>query len=182
MDSLEIRNILNLFQQGYIKKDIDEVDDFVEKLFTIKSPIYYGTSSKDQAIGLDNVKRLVENDWRYWGDLNIDIDNAIINSQDSYAVFIANGTVNWGIPEEAFLYRSLEDIERMMNSDWSYKERLLAICNNATKILYEAERGNVHILPIRVSGVLMKEKNKLKIYQLHISHPTEIYPDSRIVK
>lgn len=181
MDSLEIRNILNSFQQGYIKKNIEAVDDFVESIFVIKSPIYYGTSSKDQSVGLDNVKRLVENDWRYWGDLNLDIENAIINTRDDFAVFITNGTVNWGIHEEAFLNRSLDDIERMMTSDSTSKEKLMAICNNATKILYEAERGNVHILPIRVSGVMIKERGFWKIYQLHISHPTELYPDSRIV-
>lgn len=181
MNALEVRSVLNLFQQGYIKKNIEEVDDFVEEIFTIKGPIYFGTSSKDQAVGLEEVKRLVENDWRYWGDLNIDIEKALINEAEEFATFITIGTVNWGIPEEIFLNRSIEDIERMMISETSTKEKLLAICNNATKILYESERGNLHILPIRISGTMIKERGKWKIYQLHMSHPTEIYPDSRLV-
>lgn len=180
MDIIEVRNLLSLFEKGYSDRDVNVLDGFVDRVFIENNPIYFGTASKEECIGVENVKRLVYSDWKYWGELKIDVDNAIINLKDDIAYFITKGAIDWYIPEEGFLQKSIEDIRSLVNNENTSKEKLLAICNSATKMLYEAERGATHLLPVRLSGIAFIDDGQCKFAQLHLSHPTEVYPDSRI--
>ena len=52
----------------------------------------------------------------------------------------------------------------------------------SARMLMEAGRGSRHVLPIRMSGMAVREKGRLKLSHIHLSYPTEIYPDCRVVR
>ena len=177
----EIKELLLSFQAAYQKRSLDDIDSFLRSMFIEEFPVYYGVSSREQRTGLEDIRELVECDWRYWGDLHIDIDRVTVHGEADFACCITTGFVDWKIPEETFLGRSLHGIQDLLEGDGSQRQKLLAISNNAIKVLMEADRGTSHVLPLRISCTMKKEDGAWKFCQLHFSHPTEMYPDSRML-
>ncbi len=73
----EIRQLLQVFQAGYTRREISQVDSFME-LFTTDAEVI-GTNGVQP--GLDewymdraSARELVEGDWQSWGDLRLDLD------------------------------------------------------------------------------------------------------------
>jgi len=174
-----IKNFMREFQVAYQSKDIPNVSVFVSKFFT-QNAVYYGTSSTELCVGSEKIISLVKYDWSYWGLLELDIDNAHVNICGDAAGFVTTGCVKWNIPKESFLEKVKADIREALDSPCSLKECTMRVNNLTSKALLESERGELHILPIRISAMLCTQNDTLKICQLVISHPTAHYPDSRL--
>ena len=174
-----IRNFMRDFQLAYQLKGISRVYDFVNDFFTCDA-VYYGTSSTEHCVGKDALMSLITYDWSYWGLLELDIDNAHINVYGDAAGFVTTGCVRWNIPKEQLLEKAKADIREIIDGPYSLKECTMKINNLTSKVLLESERGDHHILPVRISAMLCIIDNLWKISQLVISHPTANYPDSRL--
>ncbi|WML33529.1 nuclear transport factor 2 family protein [Clostridium sp. OS1-26] len=92
----EIKKVLCQFQDGYTKRDKKNVEDFVEKLFIMgDGTCVLGTGTGELFLGIEQVKTLIKNDWEYWGDVNIDLENIHIDNKDEVAWFATTGTVKY---------------------------------------------------------------------------------------
>jgi hypothetical protein len=74
----EIRALLQVFQAGYTRRDVSQVDAFME-LFTTDAEVI-GTNGMKPGAGewyMDraSARELVEGDWEGWGDLRLDLDS-----------------------------------------------------------------------------------------------------------
>lgn len=59
----ELKEILTVFNEGYIKRNINEIDSFMEKLFDKdESVTVIGTCDNEWCIGYDEVKDIFLSD------------------------------------------------------------------------------------------------------------------------
>jgi len=174
----QIKQFIEEFLSGYRLRDMSNVADFADKFFTCDA-VYYGVSSTEHRVGRDEIISLITYDWSYWGMLELDTDNAHIDICGNSAGIVTTGCVKWSIPSEAFLGKVKMDIKAILDSPCSLKECTMQVNSLTSKALLETERGELHVLPVRVSAMLRYD-NVWKICQLVISHPTISYPDSRI--
>lgn len=81
------------FQGGYTRRDPSQAESFAARLFSPDSIVILGTMPNEVFIGLEQATRLVESDWRNWGDCRFLMDNAQISVSGPVAWFSTIGTV-----------------------------------------------------------------------------------------
>ena len=110
----------------------------------------------------------------YWGDLHLNIEEALITVSDKVAWFALQGTStrHFKSLEDVYYRYGIRDIEHIIKSEQSNKEKLLDILQDAAGILREVNQaGTQFVYPIRVAGTLVKTKGKWKFNQMVFSYP-----------
>jgi hypothetical protein len=69
---------LEKFQAGYTQRDLDQVDKFMEQLFSKDNLLVLGTMPDEIFIGHEEVSKLIYSDWNAWGDVKFMINTANI--------------------------------------------------------------------------------------------------------
>ena len=90
----EIMQQLLDFQDGYSKRDANQVEDFTSRLFSTDEIIILGTMPDEIYVGIERATQLVESDWKYWGDCRFLMKNAQISTVSDVAWFSTIGTVH----------------------------------------------------------------------------------------
>jgi len=96
----EIKAVLVKFQEGYIKRDITLLESYINDLFVKDEDVcIIGTSAVhpggyEWCTSIEEVKKLISDDWKTWGDLRMDIDNTLISINENTAWVALKGTVS----------------------------------------------------------------------------------------
>jgi len=178
----EIRSLMQKFQDGYTKRDITQVDAFME-LFTEDAEVI-GTNGLKPREGewyMDraSARALVEGDWKGWGDVRLDLDSMSIHSLGSVGWIAANATVTEIIGEENY-QAYLEFVKTFIDDpNLSAEQKLLHILQGATNTVYELRRGEKFVWALRLTAVVVREADGWKFAQMNFSFPTIYFPDVR---
>lgn len=179
----EIREVLRKFQDGYTKRDIKNVDDFVEELFLISDDTcILGTGTGELFLGIEQVKTLLKNDWEYWGDVNIDLENVHIDNENEVAWFAATGTVKYTFEDTEERYDNYINFikNKTKESELTAKQKITFInCVLALTYHQRADKQRKYLWPLRLSGVFLKNNGKWKISHIQFSIPKSNFPDER---
>lgn len=186
-DVIEVREVLKKFQEGYTNKNVEVIDSYINDLFiNDDSMITVGTTRSEWCFGIDDLKGLIESDWKYWGNFVVDFENAKINSSSNTAWFLADSTVSWDSPDdndewcEDLVADYFEKEGRFINYKTMSK---LAMLNLKLAFIVKASKGNQGNnipFPIRLSGTLIKKNDKWFIKRLQFSVPMSSYPEFRV--
>lgn len=88
---------LRAFQSGYTNRDPATLPGFMEQLFPKdRAILVLGTDSGEWIEGYQEARDFIANDWRYWGDVKLDVDNAMITADHEVAWVTTIGTVGTG--------------------------------------------------------------------------------------
>lgn len=179
----EIRALLQLFQDGYTRRDLTRVDSFMQ-LFT-SDAVVIGTNGHRP--GMDEwytsrsaARELVEGDWQGWGDLRLDLDAASIHSCGDAGWVAIPCTVTSIIGDEN--YQSYLDYVKnyIETSPLPAEQKLHNILRGGTNTVYELRRGEKFVWALRLTAAVICEADGWKFAQLHFSHPTIYFPDVRL--
>lgn len=179
----EIRDVLRKFKMGYAVRDIEKIDAFVEELFVIgEDTCILGTGTGELCLGSEQAKRLIEDDWKYWGDVNIDWQKAHIETKNEAAWFAATGSVKYTFEDTPERYDSyLNFIKKKAEEPGFAPKQKIAFINWVLALTYHQrfEKRREYLLLLRLSGVLLKDGDKWKFSQLQFSMPRGNFPDER---
>lgn len=180
----EIRSLLQTFQEGYLRRDLTQVEAFMT-LFTADAEVI-GTNGV--APGVDewyrdrlSARELVAGDWEGWGDLRLDLDSTSIHSRGDVGWVAAPATVTKMIGEES--YASYLDFVKNLLEDSALnpEQKLLHILRGRTNTVYELRRGEKFVWALRFTAVVVHEANGWKFAQMNFSFPTIYFPDVRLM-
>ena len=181
----EIRSLLETFQDGYTRRDMTQVDPFME-LFTADAEVI-GTNGVKPSVDEWHMDRatardLVEGDWHGWGDLRLDLDAMSIHSRGDVGWIAASATVTKTIGAEN--YESyLEFVKNLIdNSKLGAEQKLLHILRGGTNTVYELRRGEKFVWALRFTAVVVREADGWKFAQMNFSFPTIYFPDVRLME
>jgi hypothetical protein len=93
----EILEQLQKFQDGYTRRDIDQVDPFMEQLFSQENALVLGTMPDEIYIGYDDISDLIFSDWNAWGDVTFIMDTAHISTSGNVAWIATIGFVEFDL-------------------------------------------------------------------------------------
>lgn len=182
-DYLEILEVLSKFQDGYTKRDIEKIEDFVGEIFVKGNETsILGTGTGELFLGVEQVKTLIRDDFEYWGDMNIDLENVHIENINDSAWFAAQGTVKYTFKDTDQRYDSyLNFIKNKAEEPGLTPRQKITFINWALALTYHQrlEEQREYLWPLRLTGVLIKEMNKWKIKHLNFSMPQANFPDER---
>jgi hypothetical protein len=180
----EIRSLLQTFQDGYIQRDNEQLDAFMD-LFTSDAEVI-GTNGVKPGVdewytSRDSARELVKGDWEGWGDLRLDVDSASIHINGNVGWIAASATVSQTIGAEnyaSFLEFIKEYIE---TSDLPAEQKLHFILRGGTNTIYELSRGEKFVWALRFTAVVVREVDNWKFAQVNFSFPTVYFADVRIM-
>ncbi len=189
---LAVRQTLQAFQDGYVRRDNTLMDDFRQLFIPEDELEVIGTGAiepggDEWCLGPDAACRLVESDWEGWGDVALDVADARIHVLGDVAWLATTGTVSMDLdPTET--YKDYLDYMKQVADDDKMEPRLrlMEILRGGSNTLFEAERGEMYTWPIRFTAVLVRrpaEKGGLRwlFHQMQFSFPTTRFPDVRNV-
>lgn len=187
---IAIKDVLKKFQEGYTNRNSETLDSYMEELFIHDDSILtIGTSRSEWCFGIDELKELIDSDWKYWGNVKVNYENSIINSKDNTAWFLADCNLTWNDTPEDFgewckdlLSDYYGDEGRFIRFNKMSKLTMLNI--KLALLLYSSnhKKGAGVVNPLRLSGTLINKDNKWLIDMLHFSVPMPSYPEWRIDK
>ncbi|MBN2794944.1 MAG: nuclear transport factor 2 family protein [Clostridia bacterium] len=177
-DAKEIRDLLGHFQSGYLKRDLNEVDAFMQLFTENQKAVYIGTDAEEFLQGPDALKEIIESDWEYWGDFKIDLDGAVIVEKNDFAYFTT----------QAYIFKKHNHESMMKGISYYYNEAikentassLIEGLRYMTHLKYEMDKGEDFFAPMRFSGFCIKENGEWKFGHIQYSdymHTPEKYID-----
>lgn len=178
----EILELVRQFQEGYIARNVSRADDFM-KLFADDVEVI-GTNGSypgrdEWYLGKEKTKELIIGDWESWGDLRIKQEVVSIRVKGNVGWLSLPATVTKSIGEEnyqAYLEYVKDYIE---TSGVPAKQKLHNILRGGTNTVFELNRGEKFVWPLRITAVVVKENNKWIIAQMCFSFSTMYFPDER---
>lgn len=180
--SSEIKHLLEKFQYGYKTRDQSNLPAFLDDLFVSESDsIIVGTGQEEWRVGTEEIKNLVENDWKEWQDLTIDIRNAHIHEEGNCAWVTTKATCTLRYTMNQITEFSLHMIKSTLdNHEQSITEKLTWLNQITSRVLFEEKKGKILKYALRLSVNLVKREEQWKIHQMHFSFPNVLFPDGRI--
>ena len=180
-----IRSLLQAFQDGYTRRDVAGLDDFMN-LFTEKAEVIGTNGIKPNEdewyTNRKSARELVEGDWLYWGDVCLDLENASIHEEGRVGWIAASATVSQHIGAENY-DSYLQFVKNYLEtSDLPAEQKLLFILRGGTNTVYELRRGEQFVWALRFTAVVVREEQGWKFAQMNFSFPTIYFPDVRILK
>jgi hypothetical protein len=185
----ELMEVLKVFQEAYVQRDITAIDNFMNALFDKnKNIIVLGTSGNELCIGYDEVKNIFLSDWEYWGDLRINADEATMVPLGNTALIYTTGTIKYSFNSKSDTYtRYLDYIKKYFDgispdSKKTDKVKLTEINWTLCHLLNQRNTiERAYLWDLRVSFVLIKKGTGWIIKQMQFSLPVVGHlPDVRI--
>lgn len=179
----ELKEILNVFNEAYIKRDINEIDSFMDKLFDKdESVTVVGTCDGEWCIGYEDVKDIFLSDWEYWGDLRVKADEATIIELDNTAIIYTPGTVKYSFNSRSDTYtRYLGYIKEYFDESFDdskkpNKVKLTEINWTLSHLLNQRDSiERDYLWDIRISLIITKKENRWIIKHMQFSFPVVGY-------
>jgi ketosteroid isomerase-like protein len=180
----QIRALFQKFQDGYTRRDVAQLDPFME-LFTADAEVI-GTNGirpgeNEWYTSRSSAKELVKGDWENWGDLRLNMDSLAVKLHGDCGWAAAVATVTQRIGKEN--YESYLGFVKdfLNNSDLPAEQKLHYILRGGTNTIYELERGEKFTWTLRLTAVVVRQTNEWRFAQMHFSFPTIYFPDVRIM-
>jgi hypothetical protein len=180
----EIQQLLQTFQDGYTRRDLAQVDTFME-LFASEVEVI-GTNGLKPGVDewyltRETARELVQGDWEGWGDFRLDLDSVSIHSRSEVGWIAATATVTQIIGEENYA-SYLEYVKAYIDQPGlSAEQKLHNILRGGTNTVYELRRGEKFVWPLRFTAVVVRQPEGWKFAQMNFSFPTVYFPDVRFV-
>jgi hypothetical protein len=181
--------VLDIFQEGYIERNLNKIDSFMDTLFDKEEDvIVIGTSNGECCLNYDEVKDIFLSDWEYWGDLRIKTDEALIVPLGNTALIYVPGTVKYTFYSNSNTYaRYLGNVKEYFKEGSEDNKKpdevkLTEINWKLSHLLSQRDSNERNYLwDLRISFVLMKKETRWIIKQMQFSLPVVGYlPDVRI--
>lgn len=178
----EVRKTLQVFQDGYIRRDVNHVDEYMKEVFLLNDDLLViGTDAGELCAGVDATRGIIESDWKYWGDFKFNVDNAVISVKGDVAYFTTKAFLKRIVSDKTILEWVNGSNECTFNSERSSKQKLLTALYDTIEYIYQMEKGETIIVPMRFSGVLVRKAGKWLIQHLQYSDYNEGMPEVRIL-
>ena len=181
----DIETLLQAFQEGYVHRDVNQLDAFME-LFTPDVEIIGTNGTKPGAqewyTSRDAARELVKGDWEGWGDLRLEMESVNIQTHGDVGWIAVPATVTEIIGDENYASYLDHVKEFIETSSLPPEQKLLSILRGGTNTVYELRRGAKFVWPLRLTAVVVRQVAGWQFGQVHFSFPTTHFPDERILE
>jgi hypothetical protein len=117
----EVLQQLRAFQDGYTQRDKNQVDSFMERMFSKANILVLGTMPDEIYIGHKEVSKLVYSDWNAWGDCTFLVNNTHISTTGDVAWITTIGYVKFDLPRLLVLPLRLTAVMVKEGPTWKFQ-------------------------------------------------------------
>lgn len=178
----QVKETLVKFQNGYEKRNIDEVNNFVNELFVDSdNTLIIGTGNGEWCKGLEEIKELIQIDWFYWGNFELDLNNVFINANDEFATVATTAVLQKEYQDGKLSELNINRIRTIIDSESTDSEKIYKSLKSIAYFLHEENIGNDVKRKVRFSASLKNENGNWKFSDIHFSYPVSPPTDIKIL-
>lgn len=176
-----IRQVLERFQKGYLERDLNKLDAFM-MLFVPSDDIELvgiGASARKEFEwfqGVEQVREIIESDWKYWGDVRIDADQAKITIQNNVAWLSMTGAIlqTDHIQTDELANFALDRMKKFLaDESLDPGSRLMETTHYGMRRLRERQKKAGYRWPFVITAVLLEQDEQWRFHTIHWSMPVE---------
>jgi len=172
----KIKDILQILQEGYAKRDPNYLDSFMKIYSSKDSSLKIGTGQGGDFRGFEKAKELFLWDWKYWGDVAFDIDTTDIHINGDMAWVFMFADLKLEHSETYLNELALKRIKTTLeNEKATEKAKIADILRLSALNFVEKVKGEKFVCPLRVTVVLTKEEDNWVINHMHFSNPIGLF-------
>lgn len=179
----ELLDLLARFEAGYAKRDWEHANEFARAFFTAKeTAVALGTGTGELFVGTDEIASLIESDFRYWGDMRLSLNDAVIRVHERGAWVAVPGAVRYVYDSSERAMANLRRfVEGVLKDEMRAPLNRAALVNWALSLALHAREKDERVqwTPMHLSGVLVKEDGAWKFACMQFSMPGGDFPDER---
>ncbi len=177
----EVQRLLQRFQDGYTARDLSRLDEFMQ-LFLPGDEIELigiGASARNENEwfqGPKRIREIVESDWKYWGDVKLEVGQARITIQGEVAWLSTVGAIlqTEHIQTDEVTGFSLKQMkEKLEDETLSPKARMMEATHFGLRRLREREKQAGYRWPFVFTAVLVKRAGQWYFHTIHWSMPVD---------
>jgi hypothetical protein len=177
----EIRHVLQSFQDGYTSRNIEKLDEFM----TLFAPgdeaelIGIGALARNENEwfqGFERIREIIESDWKYWGDVRIDIEQSKITVRGEVAWLSTVGTIlqTDHIHSDEVTRSTLEQMREFLdNPSLNPRDKLVEAAHFGVRRWREREKPAGYSWPFVLTAVLVKHEGRWLFHTIHWSMPVD---------
>jgi len=177
----EIKQVLQQFQDGYSKRDVTKLDEFMTLLVSGDEPelIGIGASIPNQNEwfrGTEKIREIIESDWQYWGDVKLEIKSAKITVKGDVAWLSTTGAIlqTDHIFTDEVTGFTLGQMKEMLNDEsLSPQEKLVEVAHFGVRRWREREKPAGYDWPFVFTAVLVQQEGQWRFHTIHWSMPVD---------
>jgi ketosteroid isomerase-like protein len=175
----DIRAVLQKFQDAYTARDLAKLDEFMQLFVQDDSIEMIGIGASKRAAaewfeGVERIREIVESDWKYWGDVRLDVDNAKITVHGDVAWLSTTGTVTQAQAFDTAIQFHLNDMKAIFDQEGlSADEKLMEATHYGMRRLRERAKGLGYSWPFTFTAILVKEGVEWRFHTLHWAMPVD---------
>jgi hypothetical protein len=113
---------LHKFQDGYSKRDTNQVDSFMNSIYSKDNILILGTDPDEILSGYKSAAELVSDDWKYWGDCHFAMDSANVSANGRTVWFSTRGFVKADISRLLVIPLRLTGVMVMEDGTWKLQQ------------------------------------------------------------
>lgn len=184
----QVKQKIEAFGTGYINRNVDNLDEFMDEMFSREgSCVVLGIGDEELCLGINEIREMVEGDWEYWGQLELNIESLKVTTDGTSAYFTLNGTSIYSFQDSEERYnRYVNSIASYFdeNSEYrnmTYRARLAQINWQLCTLLSTRQDGpREYPWPLKLSGFICKEEDSWRFKSMQFGfYRASRHPDIR---
>jgi len=158
----EIMEQLELFQEGYEKRDTSILESYMDQLFSRENMLILGTMPGEIYSGYVEAADLVSSDWLLWGDVYMLVESSNISASDSVAWFSMIGHVEFDMSSLLDLPLRVSGVMVREDMSWKFQQLQFQFDLNNLWVLYATILLAIMLLAslIRLVFVIVRSSRK----------------------
>jgi rubrerythrin len=174
----EVMKTFERFNEGYQKRNSDELDTFMEIFIDAEDTEMMGISATKPGAfewftGTGEIREIIESDWKYWGDVEFDLKNMRVHHHQDVAWFSLSASMKQIAGDEETWEFYLDKMKELLDEKGSKAhDRIFEAAHFGIRRVRERNLGAGYRYPMVVTGTLIKQ-DIWKIHSLHWSMPVD---------
>ncbi len=174
-----VRAVLQHFQDGYRARDVTKLDEFMTLFAPDEDIELIGVGAVKRAanewfIGPAAIRDIIEGDWTYWGNVELDVARAQIHVRGEAAWLSTTGAV---VQTQAFdkaLPQYLQQMKAILeNDEFDPDSQLIEATHFGLRRLRERLKSVGYAWPFTFVAVLIKSGEAWRFHTIHWSMPVD---------
>jgi len=179
IDSNDVRATLQKFQDGYTSRDVARLDEFMQLFVQSESFEMIGVGASKRGArewheGYNQVRKFVENDWKYWGDVRLDVEGAKITIQGDVAWLSTTGFLIQAQAFDTAIDFYLQEMKSFFErGDLSADEKLVEATHFGMRRWRERAKGTEYSWSLIFTAVLLRVGAEWRFHTQHWAMPVD---------
>ena len=175
----EVRTTLQRFQAGYRARDVTKLDEFMTLFAPAEDIELIGIGAAKRAatewfVGPSAIRDIVEGDWTYWGNVELDVSGAKITVRGEVAWLSTTGAVIQNQAYDKALPQYLQQMKAILeNPDFDPDTQLMEATHFGMRRLRERSKGLGQAWPFTFVAVLVQADGAWRFHTIHWSMPVD---------